>query len=411
MSWVSTACGLARLTQRPEMREITMKTISADGTAARDARLRGRRGVPWRTVIALAAVLAYADGFWLISLRGAIGAIERTDSQFPSWFLESTTVLPVFAFAVLGAMTLALRWFGPKLDKTSRVVATALLIVVGGTVVGLAAIVASSAYDYHLQSAQLQAVQGMSSMHGHCDASCLAQEERDTLSLQVRGVLLVSRWVLTTNLVLVAWVIAVMGGRLEISTTKRWRHAVTEPEPPFSGGRVIQQVRLLLVAALVASAVIHAAVISEHLAEWPAAGVFFILLTTGELAIACLMLASLQQRTVLRAATVISVGPLIVWLYSRTAGMPFGPERGIPESIGVPDVVACTLEIASLFAAVALLHPSRWLSGPSPVSPHVRGLIVLALISATAIGVAGTGQGWFDAFGLSSSQSATSPHH
>ena len=90
-----------------------MKTISADGTAARDARLRGRRGVPWRTVVALAAVLAYADGFWLISLRGAIGAIERTDRQFPSWFVESTTVLPVFAFAVLGAMTLALRWFGP----------------------------------------------------------------------------------------------------------------------------------------------------------------------------------------------------------------------------------------------------------------------------------------------------------
>ena len=387
-----------------------MKTISADGTAARDARRRGRRGVPWRTVIALAAVLAYADGFWLISLRGAIGAIERTDSQFQSWFLESTTVLPVFAFAVLGAMTLALRWFGPELDKTGTVVATALLIVAGGTVVGLAAIVASSAYDYHLQSAQLQMVQGMSSMHGHCDASCLAHEERDTLALQVRGVLLVSRWVLTTNLVLVAWVVAIMGGRLEICTTKRAKDTVTKPEP-FSGGNVIQQVRLLLVAALAASAVIHAAVIPEHLTEWPAAGVFFILLTAGELVIAGLLLAPLRQRTALHAATVISVAPLIVWLYSRTAGMPFGPEPGIPESVGVPDVLACTLEVASLLAAVALLHSSRWLSGPSPASPHVRGLVVMALICAAVIGVAGTGHGWFDAFGLSTSQSATGPHH
>lgn len=387
-----------------------MKTISADGTAARDARLRGRRGVPWRTVVALAAVLAYADGFWLISLRGAIGAIERTDRQFPSWFVESTTVLPVFAFAVLGAMTLALRWFGPDLDKVSTVVATALLIVAAGTVVGLAAIVVSSAYDYHLQSAQLQMVHGMSSMQGHCDASCLAHEKRDTLALQVRGVLLVSRWVLTTNLVLVAWVIAIMGGRLEISTTRRRRDAVTEPEP-FNGGSVIQQVRLLLVAALVGSAVIHAVVIPEHLGEWPTAGVFFILLAAGELAIAGLLLTPVQQGTVLHAAIVISVGPLMVWLYSRTAGMPFGPEPGIPESVGVPDVVACTLEVASLLAAVALLHSSRWRSGRSAISPHVRGLIVVALISATAIGVAGTGQAWLDAFGLSSSQSATSPHH
>lgn len=387
-----------------------MKTISADGTAARDARQRGRRGVPWRTVVALAAILAYADGFWLISLRGAVGAIERTDSQLPSWFLESTTVLPVFAFAVLGAMTLALRWFGPELDKTSTVFATALLIVAAGTVVGLAAIVASSAYDYHLQSAQLQMVHGMSSMHGHCDASCLAHEQRETLSVQVRGVLLVSRWVLMTNLVLVAWVVAIMGGRLEVSTTKRRKDALTRPES-FSVGSAVQQVRLLLVAALVASAVIHAAVIPEHLTEWPAAGVFFILLTAAELAIAGLLLAPLRQRTVLHAATVTSAGPLIVWLYSRTAGMPFGPEPGIPESVGVPDILACTLEVVSLLAAVALLHPSRRLSARSPASPHVRGLIVVALICATVIGVAGTGQGWFDAFGISASQSATGPHH
>jgi hypothetical protein len=59
---------------------------------------------------------------------------------------------------------------------------------------------------------------------------------------------------------------------------------------------VIQQVRLLLVAALAASAVIHAAVIPEHLTEWPAAGVFFILLTAGELVIAGLLLAPLRQR-------------------------------------------------------------------------------------------------------------------
>ena len=112
---------------------------SADASMARDALPDRRRCVPWKTVVTLAAVLAYADGYWLVSLRGAIGAIERTDHPFASWLRESTTVLPVFVFAVLAALTLALHWFSPKVGETRTVVATALLIVVGGTLVGVAA--------------------------------------------------------------------------------------------------------------------------------------------------------------------------------------------------------------------------------------------------------------------------------
>ena len=52
-----------------------MATLSADALPARDALPDSRRGVPWKTVVTLAAVLAYADGYWLVSLRGAIGAI------------------------------------------------------------------------------------------------------------------------------------------------------------------------------------------------------------------------------------------------------------------------------------------------------------------------------------------------
>ena len=104
----------------------------------------------------LAVVLAYADGFWLISLRGAVGSIERTREPFASWLRESTLALPVFVLAVLGALTLAARWFGPVLRKPKTVVAAALLVVAAGTLVGIAGLAASSAYDYHLQSSQLQ---------------------------------------------------------------------------------------------------------------------------------------------------------------------------------------------------------------------------------------------------------------
>ena len=42
----------------------------------------GRSGVAWWTVLPLAALMAYGDGFWVMSLREAAGAIERMDSPF-----------------------------------------------------------------------------------------------------------------------------------------------------------------------------------------------------------------------------------------------------------------------------------------------------------------------------------------
>jgi hypothetical protein len=385
-----------------------MAAISATLTAARAGTPRDPGNVHWRTVLALTVVLAYADGYWLVSLQGAVGAIGRTGHPFATWLQEATVLLPVFAFAVLAAMTLALRWFGPEPDRTRTVAATALLVVASGTAVGLAALVASSAIDYHLQSAQLQLVQGMSSMQGRCDSSCLAQQEADTLEVHVRGVLLVSRWLLLTNLVLVAWVMALMGGRIRLSTAARPTYAPGEPEPIPDGG--VAQLRQLLVGALMGSAAIHLAVVPEHLTEWPAAGLFFTVLSAAELAIACRLLTCVR-RTVLLGAAAISIGPLCLWLYSRTVGMPFGPEPGVPESVGVPDCLACLLEVASLLAAVSLLRSWGWAARRSRLSSHVAGLVVLALISVTTVGVAGTGLSWFDPFGVSSGQSALGMGH
>src|SRR6185436_16390132 len=133
-----------------------MSTMSINATTERPGTLRVRlSALPWSTVVPLAVVLAYADGFWLISLRGAVGAIERTQEPFASWLRESTLTLPVFVFAVLGALTLAARWFGPVLRNPRVWVATAMLVIAAGTLVGIAELAASSAYDYHLQSSQL----------------------------------------------------------------------------------------------------------------------------------------------------------------------------------------------------------------------------------------------------------------
>ena len=47
---------------------------------------------------------------------------------------------------------------------------------------------------------------------------------------------------------------------------------------------------------------IHVAVVPEHLAEWPAAGVFFILLTAAEVGVAALLFTRVRQQAVLLAA-------------------------------------------------------------------------------------------------------------
>jgi hypothetical protein len=202
-----------------------MSTMSINATLERRGTLRGRLSVvPWLTVVPLAVALAYADGFWLIAMRGAVGSIERTEQPFASLLRESTLAVPVFVLAVLGALALAARKFGPELRKGKAVVAAMLLVVAAGTLVGVGALVASSAYDYHLQSSQAQMMNSMSGqmMNSTSGTSMgsTADISRATLALQVRAVGFGSGLILVTNLVLVGWVVALRGGRLGVRKTR-----------------------------------------------------------------------------------------------------------------------------------------------------------------------------------------------
>ena len=183
---------------------------------------RSRIRVPWLTVAVLALVLSFADGFWRTSLQGAVGSVERAQGPFVSWLQQSTLLAPVFALAVLAALALARRRYGPAPRRFRTLLATGLLVVAAGTMVGVAAVAANSAYDYYLQSNELATVQ---STHFHtvvvpdaqrdasCDATCQAQ--RATLGIHLRALGYVTPLILITNLVLVGWVIAIRGGRLD----------------------------------------------------------------------------------------------------------------------------------------------------------------------------------------------------
>ena len=340
----------------------------------RSGALPGGRSVPWLTVLSLAAVMAYGDGFWMMVLRGAVGAIERTQSPFSGWVVESTVALPVFVVAVLGALILALRWFGPVL-RAGTFVATALMVVVAGTLVGVGQVALNAVYDYHLESIQLQF---MHLTHHANSKTLLSLQQEATLGLQFRAVGYGVAILLVTNLVLVALAIAFRGGRLDVSV----------PGAGNAGRSRVRDLRLLLAAGFIGSATIHAAVVPQRLGEWAAAGVFFIVLAVVELAVAALLVAR-RDPTVLLAGAVVSIGSLALWVYSHAIGLPFGPRAGIAEQFGMADVAACLLAAGTLLVAVVLLRGRAPLRRP-PVSAHLRWLALVAVIAITTIGLGGT---------------------
>jgi hypothetical protein len=203
-------------------REITMATVSVNATTEhRGTTARARlSAVPWLTVVPPAVVMAYADGFWMVALRGSVGSIERTRDPFAAWLLESTLSLPFFVLAVVAALMLAAHRFGPVLRTSKSVVATALLVVAAGTTVGIYEVATNSAYDYHLQTAELKMTGSMRSMGSTASTASTAEQEKASLGLQVRAVAYGSGLLLVTNLALVSWVVAMRGGQLKVSTTR-----------------------------------------------------------------------------------------------------------------------------------------------------------------------------------------------
>jgi hypothetical protein len=370
----------------------TASTAATAQVGARPARL----AVPWTSVLTLAVLLDFADGFFMTSLRNAVGAIERTQEPFTSYWRTSLLLLPVFVLGVLAALTVALRRFGPEPHGRKPVLATVLLVAVAATLVGAAATTASSAADYRLQSGQLGM---MKSMRATCDAACFTAQQHATAAAHVRAIAIVGGLMLLTNLLVVGWFVALRGGRLPVSTV--------QPPAEAAASRG-QDVRLLLVVGLVATAAIHAAVVQEHLSHWRVAGLSFLLLTVAELAVAALLLTR-RRRGGLVAAAVVSIAPLTVWLVARTAGLPFGPAAGSTQGTSLPENMAVALEVATLVAALTLLRTTGWLRHPT-FPAHYRALALVAVVAVTAIGLAGAAPGWMD--GLTASEAIQhSIHH
>jgi len=179
----------------------------------------------WVTVAFFAALIAYADGFWVISMQGAVATFQHTDPPFERWLRVSTMMLPLFALAVLSAMLMARRWVGEGHRGLVKYGTTALLLVVLTSGVAIAEVAGSTVYDYHTQNSGIEQREHIHATQpaatsgslqqadsGSCNEVCAIQQTN--LRAHVRAALGATLLIVVTNLVIVLWVMALRSNRL-----------------------------------------------------------------------------------------------------------------------------------------------------------------------------------------------------
>jgi hypothetical protein len=145
----------------------------------------------------------------------------------------------------------------------------------------------------------------------------------------------------------------------------------------------------LAAAAAAGAALVHFAVAPEHFREWWGFGTFFVL--CGEVQLGWAFLARRRPGPfVLSAGLAGSLFLVALWLVSRTVGLPFGPEPGMPEPVATADVVAVSLELATALACARLL-----VTGPGGATRALaaRAAAVLATAGLTAWALLSLGAG------------------
>jgi hypothetical protein len=132
---------------------------------------------------------------------------------------------------------------------------------------------------------------------------------------------------------------------------------------------------------------IHFAVIQSHYEEYWAFGVFFATAAWLQILWAMLVVAR-PGRGAAITGIAINGAITVVWIVSRTVGIPFGPEPGVAEAVEFVDVAATSLQVLSILGCLGLLFTGagRAVARRAVVSSTlVLGLSVAVLTTAAII--------------------------
>ncbi|GBC87620.1 hypothetical protein HRbin12_01635 [bacterium HR12] len=143
-----------------------------------------------------------------------------------------------------------------------------------------------------------------------------------------------------------------------------------------------------LAAASLAAAGIHFAVMGEHFQEYAPFGVFFSVVAWLQ-ALWAVGLVLGPTRWLLAAGLVGNLGVVAVWIVSRTAGLPLGPEPGVAEAASFVDVLSTVLEaVIAVGCGAVLARPGRAASLRSRAGWVAILVSVLVLAPLTTVAIA-----------------------
>jgi hypothetical protein len=145
---------------------------------------------------------------------------------------------------------------------------------------------------------------------------------------------------------------------------------------------------LVLFAA--GAAAIHFAVIGDHFDEYWVYGMFFAVAAWLQILWA-IALPSKQPRRLLFLGVLGNTVIVMIWVISRTSGLPIGPHGGTPESVHFVDVLATGLEVLTVAGSALLLsgkheRPKLGMRA-ARITTVATALIVAALTTAAMASV------------------------
>lgn len=108
----------------------------------------------------------------------------------------------------------------------------------------------------------------------------------------------------------------------------------------------------------IAAGAIHAVATVDHFSHWWLYGVFFLSLAYGQVLWGVAVLRRPVSDRTLRAGAIANLAIVAAWLFSRTIGVPFGPEDGRAEPVGIMDVAAQLDQIVLVAYVAAILNPA-----------------------------------------------------
>lgn len=150
---------------------------------------------------------------------------------------------------------------------------------------------------------------------------------------------------------------------------------------------VLRPELVLLGAASLGAALLHAAFAPVHFTETWSHGLFFAVLAWLQLGLALALVAAPSRRVFqLGLLNVVVIG---VWIMSRTVGAPFGPTPWVKEAVGTPDLMSTILEVITVIGCASLLLRARKRTGFS-VQRGPRWLVSSVAFGCVAVAVAST---------------------